>query len=752
MTTSTESLLNDLREQELIATEHQSQLEKLAKEYDNPRRLCKALVQSDLLTPYQANQLLKGKAESLRLGSYVLLARLGEGGMGQVFKARHVRLNRIVALKRIREDHMTKPVALKRFLREVRLAAGLSHPNIISIYDAEEEGNACFLIMEYIEGRDLAEIVKEEGPIPWEQALEYIRQTALGLDYAHKNGLIHRDIKPHNLLVSHRHYNAKQNQQAKTSPSLGEVKILDLGVARLLEGDDATQSTTLTREGVVVGTIDYLSPEQARSSHKVDARADLYSLGCTLYHMLTGRTPFPGDSALDKLLKHQTEEAIPVCEVQSDIPAVVGELVSRLMKKELDKRCQSASELAGWINSIFEGKSDTLFPSEIDDSATISDNPSAAENISHTQTIISPSVLLPAPKAKRKKALIAGGVLFLLLIILANLKKKEEEIPPQPNPIPPPKVETPTINESKVALHTWPRDTSAIFDVNLQKLLRAKAVQDRYDEFIRDFFAQTRPIQKHFKDSDFDPNLTIEHIVLTLPKSILPEYWLVYGEFESERLLKGLAKRKKRNKSDHTFVEIPTGVGKDSIYAASLADNVIGFSTQRKPVREVLTRLEKNPTQSSQHEVFQELLKQEPKESTFRFVIHQELLRLFVGMDNGLVNQEARTFIDHLETISGSLVFEEDIGIRLVFTCPNEEVVSNLHVLIKKYVDLFKESGALLASLNENKKALFPLVVLAKRAIIKIEKRQIIVTFSMNRQQWIQETIKLEKDPFGLGS
>ena len=201
--------------------------------------------------------------------------------MGQVFKARNWKLGRIVALKLIRKERLDSPDAIRRFQREVRAAAALSHPNIVLAYDADQIGGTHLLVMECIEGAsDLAKLVKKNGPLPVAQACEYIRQAALGLQHAFERGLVHRDIKPANLLLT---------ADGKT------VKILDMGLARLdQKAGDGEASSTMTQEGAVMGTPDYIAPEQAMESHTVDIRADLYSLGCTFYYLLTAKVPFPG--------------------------------------------------------------------------------------------------------------------------------------------------------------------------------------------------------------------------------------------------------------------------------------------------------------------------------------------------------------------------------------------------------------------------------------------------------------------------
>lgn len=299
------------------------------------------------LTSYQVERLLEGRGRELALGGYRLLAPLGEGGMGQVFKAVQRRLGRAVAVKVIHQDYLAnRPEAIRRFHREARAAAQLSHPNAIRIYDADQDGGRHFIVMELVEGLDLARLVERGGPLPAAVACEYVAQAALGLHHAHELGMIHRDVKPSNLLVARVPSAARAG--VGDAPLLEElrraglVKVLDLGLARVAEQADG--ASALTTEGNVMGTPDFIAPEQARNPHGVDGRADLYSLGCTLYYLLAGRPPFPESSALEKLLMHQCDEPLPLEALRSGTPEAVSAVVRRLMAKAPGDRFQSALE------------------------------------------------------------------------------------------------------------------------------------------------------------------------------------------------------------------------------------------------------------------------------------------------------------------------------------------------------------------------------------------------------------------------
>lgn len=300
----------------------------------DPRHLAKELIKRSWLTPYQANQLLKGKIENLVFGPYLLLERLGEGGMGRVYKARHQRLGRLTALKIIRPECLSKRSAVARFLREAQAAAQLSHPNVVLVYDADQVGDTHYYAMEFVEGTDLARLVQDKGPLPIPLACDFIRQAALGLQHAHQQGLVHRDIKPGNLMVT----------------GTGTVKVLDLGLVRmspLTERPDAeAPRSSVTEAGVIVGTVDYMAPEQAKDAREVEARADLYALGCTLYHLLTGSAPFPEGRPWEKLLKHQLEEPTPLESRRPEVPAGLARIVRHLMAKTPKDRIQTGAELA----------------------------------------------------------------------------------------------------------------------------------------------------------------------------------------------------------------------------------------------------------------------------------------------------------------------------------------------------------------------------------------------------------------------
>ena len=298
--------------------------------------LAERIVEAGLLTSWQCGKLAEGRHKGFFLGKYKLLDHLGTGGMSSVYLAEHVLMQRRVAIKVLPKNRVDDSSYLARFHLEAQAAAALDHQNIVRAYDVDNDGAIHYLVMEYVEGRDLQQVVKDDGPLDYAAAAEYIRQGAEGLAHAHEASLIHRDVKPANLLVDPKNI----------------VKVLDLGLARFTSDEDRA-SLTVAYDENVLGTADYLAPEQALDSHGVDSRADIYSLGCSLYYLLTGHPPFPEGTLPQRLMMHQKEPPPSIYDDRPDTPDDLVEICMLMMAKKADQRYQSMTEvaraLANWM-------------------------------------------------------------------------------------------------------------------------------------------------------------------------------------------------------------------------------------------------------------------------------------------------------------------------------------------------------------------------------------------------------------------
>jgi eukaryotic-like serine/threonine-protein kinase len=329
-----DSFLDCVRRSKLLS---RSQLEEAVAELrargqgslpDDPGPVAEHFVVRNLLTRWQADHLLQGKHKGFFLGKFRILSLLGTGGMSSVYLVEHTLLRRNRAVKVLPKKRVGDASYLERFKLEALATAALDHPNIVRAYDIDSEGDVHYLVMEYVPGRDLYTLVKADGPVPFLEAADFTAQAAIGLQHAHDSGLIHRDVKPANLLLD--------DQKV--------VKVLDLGLA--LFSRDGQASLTLEHNENVLGTADYLAPEQALSSHDVDSRADIYSLGCTLYFLLTGHPPFPEGTLAQRIVKHQTKMPADIRQDRPDCPEGLVEICVQMMQKEPRHRYQTMREVA----------------------------------------------------------------------------------------------------------------------------------------------------------------------------------------------------------------------------------------------------------------------------------------------------------------------------------------------------------------------------------------------------------------------
>jgi hypothetical protein len=303
-----------------------------------PKELATVLIRDGFLTHFQAERLLKGKYWGFTLSKYKILERVGSSSNSSVYLCEHVSMRRKVALKILPLAKAEDPPSLARFYREARAAGTLDHLNIVRTYDNGQEGDYHFLVMEYVDGRSLEEIVQKNGPMDITRSAAYIRQAAIGLQHVHQAGLIHRDIKPGNLLLDRQ----------------GIIKILDMGLVRFFHD----HKDTLTQQydpNTILGTADYLSPEQALNSHDVDTRTDVYGLGATFYFLLAGRPPFEGNTISQKLLSHLTKEPTPLRALRPEVPEGLAAVVEKMMAKDREQRYQSPGAvvvaLAPWTET-----------------------------------------------------------------------------------------------------------------------------------------------------------------------------------------------------------------------------------------------------------------------------------------------------------------------------------------------------------------------------------------------------------------
>jgi serine/threonine protein kinase len=344
--TSAQEFLEALKGAVSLSAEDLARATQAASSAGDPRALGQALVGLGILTDYQADTITQGKHRELRLGNYLVIGRLGAGGMGTVYKARHRRMNRLVALKVLLGNLGQDATFVQRFQREVETIARLNHPHIVMAFDADVDEGRHFLVMEFVEGQDLASLVAAQGPLPFASAVDAVLHAARGLAYAHSQGIIHRDIKPANLLRD----------------AAGVVKVTDLGLARLNNPPNDPNAPTvggsITQVGGIVGTIDYMPPEQAMDATSIDHRADVYSLGATLHFLLLGRPPYQGSTLMATLLKHRDAPVPSLVEALPGVPVALDAVFRKMLAKNPADRYQAMADVVSDLERINVGPID----------------------------------------------------------------------------------------------------------------------------------------------------------------------------------------------------------------------------------------------------------------------------------------------------------------------------------------------------------------------------------------------------------
>lgn len=388
-----------------------------------PDLLARRMVESELLTAWQARKLLQGKYKGFILGRYKLLDQIGIGGMSRVYLAEHLLLRQRRAVKVLNWQRLKRPGQLERFQMEAQATAALDHPQIVRAYDFDRAGEVCYLVTEYVPGKDLQRLVQEQGPLDIPRAVNYIIQAAEALHFAHQHGFVHRDVKPANLMVDRR----------------GQVKVLDLGLVLI---PDCQEGRSLDEKDRVVGTADYLAPEQSVHCGHVDHRADIYGLGCTLYFLITGRPPFSVGSPSERIAAHRSKAPIPPRAIRRDCPLAVERVCLRMMDKDPKRRYQSAAEVARilhqWLactgqpslmgvgrsatNTAFtEGSSD--LPTAREQSELVGATPRIAPPASCVDTLTGEAqetlVDLPPQSPPQRLSALTAWLLWLLASVLA---------------------------------------------------------------------------------------------------------------------------------------------------------------------------------------------------------------------------------------------------------------------------------------------------------------------------------------------
>jgi serine/threonine-protein kinase len=365
-----------------------------SRETDDPSAVLRRLVDDELITPWQAEELAAGRHRFF-LGQYKLLDRLAAGGRGIIYKASQSSIGRVVALKVLAREFHSHADSVARFKQEVRAVARLDHPNIVRAYDACTEGRVLYLVLEYVPGEDLSHWLYRHKPLPVEWTCHVVREVAKALAHAHENGLIHRDVKPGNVMV-----------MAENTQSVPQVKLLDLGFARLI--DEAKPKTRITQTGQIFGTPDYMSPEQTASTGDVDRRSDLYSLGCTLFKALTNRSPFTGGSSMERIMARTDQPPPRLRQFRPDAPVELEAVLCRMMATRPENRYARAEDVIEALSRFCIQGEDHIFGDPRIESGAPSASPNDTQvvELAGTDTLVA----VPHPKLQQTQAARSSSV------------------------------------------------------------------------------------------------------------------------------------------------------------------------------------------------------------------------------------------------------------------------------------------------------------------------------------------------------
>ncbi len=456
-TTSTD-FIDLVRKSGVVPTSTLDSLDNLPAE---PTACAAALIAKGHITKFQAKLLLNGRYKGFKLGHYVVREQIGQGGMGAVYLAEHETLRRKVGLKVLTapKDSKDGQLALERFLREARSAAALDHPNIVRLHDVGQHAGTHYLVMEYVDGQTLEELLSKAGPISPSRAVGYIAQAAAGLQHAYDKGFVHRDIKPGNLILT----------------KDGTIKILDMGLARPTDNSADNKVTEILDKGAVVGTADFISPEQAMNA-KIDIRSDIYSLGATFFSLVTGAPPFSG-STTQKLLQHQLKEAPSLTTLDKTFPNGLSRVVAKMLEKKPDNRYQSPSEVIQALAEWLPEEGSRKVKAGLSGAASAELENTLSEIKSSTERIGSSTRLALRKKQQQRRMMLWGGGAAAVLLVgaligyLASGSSKPTTVvqqppppavvekPPKVEPKPTPKNPKPTTSPTSVAQPPIPKLT-----------------------------------------------------------------------------------------------------------------------------------------------------------------------------------------------------------------------------------------------------------------------------------------------------